>query len=109
MNLTPISLPELFRLAGVVPVDPVPDRLSVAGITESTTDLKAGMVFVAREGVTFNGHDFLNIAAAKGACAAIVKQKPSHTNGLISIRVADTAEALGRLSAGFYGNPSHRL
>ena len=58
---------ELFRLAGIVPFDPVPDRLSVTGITESTTELKAGMLFVAREGTTFDGHDFLNIAAAKGA------------------------------------------
>ena len=109
MNLTPISLSELFRLAGIVPVDPVPDHISVTGITESTAELKAGMLFVAREGMTFNGHDFLNIAAAGGACAAIVNKKPSNTNGLISIRVADTAEALGRLCAGFYGNPSHKL
>ena len=67
------------------------------------------MVFVAREGTTFNGHDFLDIAASKGASAAIVNKKPSHTNGLISIRVADTAEALGRLCAGFYRNPSQKL
>lgn len=81
---------ELFRLSGIVPVDPVPDHLSVTGITESTAELKEGMVFVAREGTTFNGHDFLNIAAAKGACAAIVSKKLSNTNGLISIRVAET-------------------
>jgi len=109
LNLTPISLSELFRLAAIVPVDPVPDHLAVTGITESTAELKAGMVFVAREGSTFNGHDFLNIAAAKGACAVIVNKKPSNTIGLISIRVADTAEALGRLCAAFHGNPSHKL
>ena len=109
MNVTPISLSELFRLSGIVSVDPIPEHLSVTGITESTAELKAGMLFVAREGTTFNGHDFLNIAAARGACAAIVNKKPSPANGLISIRVADTAEALGRLCAGFYGNPSHKL
>lgn len=100
---------ELFRLAGIVPIDPIPDHLLVTGITESTAEIKEGVVFVAREGTTFNGHDFLNIAAARGACAAIVSQKRSDINGMTSIRVADTAEALGRLCAGFYGNPSHKL
>ncbi|MEW6674047.1 MAG: UDP-N-acetylmuramoyl-L-alanyl-D-glutamate--2,6-diaminopimelate ligase [Thermodesulfobacteriota bacterium] len=109
MKLTPISLSEVFRLAGIVPVDPVPDHISTTGITESTAELKAGMVFVAREGTTFNGHDFLDIAATKGACAAIVNEKPLNSNGLPTIRVADTAEALGRLCAGFYGNPSHKM
>jgi len=100
---------ELLRLAEVVPLDPVPDHISATGITESTTDLKAGMVFVAREGTTFNGHDFLDIAAAKGACAAIVEKQTYRSNGLPTIRVADTADSLGRLCAGFYGNPSQKL
>jgi len=109
LNLNPIPLSDLFRLAGIVSVDPVPDHLSVTGITESTAEIKTGMLFVAREGTTFDGHDFLDIAATKGACAAIVNKKHSPTNGLMSIRVTDTADALGRLCAGFYGNPSRKL
>jgi len=109
LNKNPVSLPELFRLAGIVARDPVPDHIRVTGITESTAEIKAGMLFVARRGTKYNGHDFMALAAAKGACAAIVDQERAPVKGLPLIRVAETADALGLLCAGFHGNPSHRL
>ncbi|MFC1815797.1 Mur ligase family protein [Thermodesulfobacteriota bacterium] len=104
-----ISLSELFRLSNIDSIDPIPKDLYVTGVSESTDELKAGMVFVARKGKTYNGHRFLDVAADKGACAAIVSREVAAVNGLPFVRVMDTAEALGKLCSEFYGNPSKRI
>ena len=46
----------------------------VTGITTDTRQVKLGDLFVALEGETFNGHDFVAEAIAKGAIAAIVRE-----------------------------------
>ena len=104
-----LPLTYLFHSAGLTAIDPVSERISVSGVTESTESLGPGMLFVARKGIHSDGHAFLQAAARKGASAAIVERRGLSVNGFSCIRVENTTEALGKLCAAFYDNPSRRI
>jgi UDP-N-acetylmuramoyl-tripeptide--D-alanyl-D-alanine ligase len=66
------SLAQLLRVLAAMPIG-LPDTDTIAtGITTDTRNLQPGQVFLALRGETFDGHDFLDIAATNGAIAAIV-------------------------------------
>ncbi len=48
--------------------------IAVTGVTTDTRTVQPGELFVALEGETFNGHDFVAQAIEKGAIAAIVRK-----------------------------------
>jgi len=72
----------------------------VTGVTTDTRTVQSGELFVALEGETFNGHDFVAQAVEKGAIAAIVRTGVlPNTANLPLIEVDDTLvayQALGR-------------
>jgi UDP-N-acetylmuramoyl-tripeptide--D-alanyl-D-alanine ligase len=76
----------------------VPEGLKCSSVTTDTRDLKDGAVFVALNGENFDGHDFLNLALEKGACAAIVDRRLREVDGLHLIHVVDTRLAYGQLA-----------
>ncbi|WP_166364419.1 UDP-N-acetylmuramoyl-tripeptide--D-alanyl-D-alanine ligase [Pseudomonas akapageensis] len=93
--LKPLSLSEL--------VAPLQARLvnadsTFSGVSIDSRAIAAGQLFVALTGPRFDGHDYLNDVAAKGAVAALVEREvPGST--LPQLVVADTRVALGQLGA----------
>ena len=73
-----------------------PDELFSA-VSKDTRDLSPGSLYVALEGERYNGHDFVEQAAAAGAAGAVVSQR--QTVALPQICVTDTRLALGQLAA----------
>ncbi len=74
--------------------------VAAAPVTAVSTDsrtLQPGELFVALVGAHFDGHDYLDMAAERGACAALVSRAVAHR--LPRLQVADTLQALGRLAA----------
>ena len=67
------------------------------GISTDTRTLIAGNLFVAIEGDTFDGHDFIAETHQKGAVGLLVSHKVN--SPLPQIIVNDTVQALGALSA----------
>ena len=67
-----------------------------SGVTTDSRSLRAGELFVALEGPRFDGHDYLDAAAAAGAAAALVRR--AHP-ALPCIEVADPLAALAQLAA----------
>ncbi|HCZ49267.1 MAG TPA: UDP-N-acetylmuramoyl-tripeptide--D-alanyl-D-alanine ligase [Gammaproteobacteria bacterium] len=65
-------------------------------VSTDTRTLRAGELFVALEGPRFDGHDYLEAAAAAGAAGALVRR--AHP-ALPSLEVADTLSALAQLAA----------
>ena len=63
-----------------------------------TRTLHTGDLFIALEGENFDAHDFLPLAKAQGAVAAIAHQGLREA-GLPGLEVADTRLALGQLAA----------
>ena len=79
----------------------------IGSIHYRAQDVQPGGVFVAIAGSSADGHDFIDEALSRGACA-IVTQKETQVEGLI-IQVSDTRKALAMMSATYYGNPSEQL
>ncbi len=70
---------------------------------------KDGM-FVAVRGVTTDGHKYIPVVASAHVAAIVCEQMPAtFAKGVTYIRVADSAEALGRLASAWYGHPSSKL
>ncbi|HSH28527.1 MAG TPA: UDP-N-acetylmuramoyl-tripeptide--D-alanyl-D-alanine ligase, partial [Thiohalobacter sp.] len=68
-----------------------------AGLSTDSRGLERGNLFVALAGERFDGHDYLDQAAAGGAAGALVST--AVTDLLPCIRVTDTRLALGGLAA----------
>ncbi len=88
------------------PAEP-PDRyldgsIEIRGISTDTRTIGRGELFFALKGDNFDGHDYVNEAFAKGACAAVVDRDITIGRGML-IKVADTLKALGDLAASFRG------
>jgi len=89
-------LGDLARAAGGRLVGPAERELT--SVSTDTRTLGAGALFVAVKGESFDGHDFLAEAAARGAAAALVARAPDPKLGLAAIVVGDTVLALGEIA-----------
>jgi MurE/MurF fusion protein len=79
-----------------------PDAAGAAmvGVSIDSRRCPAGALFVAIAGERFDGHDFLDAVAARGAVAAVVARPPENPpEGLPLLLVPDTVAALGALAA----------
>lgn len=70
----------------------------VPGVSTDTRRIGEGELFVALVGENFDAHDYLDQAAARGACAALVAH-PVADAGLAQLVVGDTRVALTRIGA----------
>src|ERR1700739_4103273 len=80
----------------------------VTGICYEPRKVAPVSLFLAIEGSQVDGHSFIGKAIEKGA-TAIVSQKPHLTTRATHIQVKDSRDALARLAATFYDDPSARL
>ena len=74
-------------------------NLPITGFSFDSREIEKGYLFFALKGDKFDGHDFLQDVAKKGAVAAVVeKTYVGETGGLILIRVDDVVAALQKLA-----------
>jgi UDP-N-acetylmuramoyl-L-alanyl-D-glutamate--2,6-diaminopimelate ligase len=70
----------------------------------------AGSLFVAVNGSSSDGHDFIDKALLAGATAVICEKLPENPDKSVTwIRTADSSKALGFAASNFFGNPSSSL
>ncbi|HEY0962726.1 MAG TPA: UDP-N-acetylmuramoyl-tripeptide--D-alanyl-D-alanine ligase [Pseudomonadales bacterium] len=89
-----ISLQEAQQVTGGVLTGGNPVFRSVS---TDTRTLQPGDFFIALRGPTFNGNSFVELAAQKGACGALVAEFVSPVLPLLTVH--DTRIALGQLGA----------
>ncbi|MBD2019723.1 UDP-N-acetylmuramoyl-tripeptide--D-alanyl-D-alanine ligase, partial [Leptolyngbya sp. FACHB-36] len=87
------TLAHLVEILGAVPLGVSALSTEASGITTDTRSLKPGEVFVALRGETFDGHEFLQTAAEKGAIAAIVDTSEPLHSPLPLLQVSNTLQA----------------
>ena len=68
------------------------------GVSIDSRAITQGQLFIALTGPRFDGHDYLNEVAAKGAVAALVEREVPES-ALPQLVVSDTRQALGQLGA----------
>jgi UDP-N-acetylmuramoyl-tripeptide--D-alanyl-D-alanine ligase len=73
----------------------------IEGVSTDTRTLASGELFIALKGENFDGHEFLDVAAERGAAAVMVNAEwaDGHALALPALVVADTRLALGALGA----------
>ena len=69
-----------------------------SGVSIDSRAIAQGQLFIALTGPRFDGHDYLNDVAAKGAVAALVEREVPES-ALPQLVVKDTRAALGQLGA----------
>lgn len=72
------------------------DDVTFIGCSINSRDIKTGEMFIALRGEHFDGHDFINDAIKRGACAALIDKDDSIS--VPSIRVSNTRYAMGTLA-----------
>ena len=83
-------------------------RIEILGIDADSRKVKKGDLFIALEGGSTDGHDFINSAIDSGA-VAIVGRKYLDIQRVPYFQTDNPRKALAFLSAAFYGNPARRL
>ncbi|CAM4416207.1 MAG: UDP-N-acetylmuramoyl-tripeptide--D-alanyl-D-alanine ligase [Legionellaceae bacterium] len=86
----------LSELAKKIPALHQGSDMKIHTLCTDTRYLQPGDVFLALQGLHFNGHDFIAEAEQKGAAAVIVSQEV--TTVLPLLRVSDTRIALGKIA-----------
>jgi len=87
-------------------------EIPVAGIASDSRQLGQGFLFLACEGATRHGLDYLQQARDAGACAVAWDSSTAAAAddiGIPMIAVANLAEHLDDIANRFYGNPSSHL
>lgn len=82
---------------------------SASGICSDSRLAKKGYIFVAIEGASSDGHNYISEAICNGATVVVGEKDFKDTKGAKYIRVSDSKLTLGILASEFYGNPSQKL
>ncbi|KJZ66324.1 UDP-N-acetylmuramoyl-tripeptide--D-alanyl-D-alanine ligase [Pseudomonas fluorescens] len=89
---------KLSELTGALNARLVTADASFDGVSIDSRAIKPGQLFIALTGPRFDGHDYLNDVAAKGAVAALVEREVADST-LPQLLVKDARQALGQLGA----------
>jgi UDP-N-acetylmuramoyl-L-alanyl-D-glutamate--2,6-diaminopimelate ligase len=79
-----------------------------APVVEADADVQPGGVFVARKGLSVDGHDFIARAIERGA-AAIVGERDIGDLPVPYAQVQNAQEAVGYLAAAYWDYPSRKM
>jgi UDP-N-acetylmuramoyl-tripeptide--D-alanyl-D-alanine ligase len=98
--MKPLSINDVRAAVSGKAITPLPDGIPpIAAICTDTRKMAPASLFVAIKGDSYDAHQFLTQAAAGGAVAAIVQEKPAVIPpNLHLIQVKDTRVALGKLA-----------
>ena len=80
---------------------------SATGIADDSRKVEPGSLFIAVKGWASDGHDYLDVAAKRGATAAIVEDASRTT--LPALRVRNGRRAAAVAAATVFGNPAQKL
>ena len=80
-------------------------KKQVKGIAQDNRKVDKGFIFVAREGGSVDGHNFIDDAIKRGAIA-IIGQRQAFSTTVPYIFVPNAKQAVAKLAAAFYDYPS---
>lgn len=82
-------------------------EVQVAGLAIDSRKVEAGSLFAAIIGWQQDGHQYIDVAIAKGAVAVLCSQLPEKLSETVTyVVVSNTAEALAHAACEFYDQPS---
>jgi UDP-N-acetylmuramoyl-tripeptide--D-alanyl-D-alanine ligase len=87
------------RVRAALELPPGPDDgVGFAAVSTDSRAIAPGTLFVALMGERFDGHDYLDAAAAGGATGAVVRKGARGPAGVMAFEASPTLRAFGRLA-----------
>ena len=87
-----------------------PENVHIDSLTFDSRTVVRGSMFFAVRGTVSDGHDYIDMAVAKGASAIVCERMPEKTDENVAyVQVTDTNRAMGLIASAFYGEPSRKL
>lgn len=84
--------------------------IDIAALQMDSRKVKPGDCFVAIKGTTSDGHAYIDKCIEQGAAAIVCEMMPTGIKpGVIYVKVANPAKALGIMAGNFYDNPSAKM
>ena len=84
--------------------------VEIKGLAFDSRKVNDGFVFFALKGTHVDGHDFIDTAIAKNACAIVCEVLPTELiSDIAFIQVENAAKALGLMASAFYDLPSRKM
>ncbi|MBV8352777.1 MAG: UDP-N-acetylmuramoyl-L-alanyl-D-glutamate--2,6-diaminopimelate ligase [Verrucomicrobia bacterium] len=102
-----MQLGDLIQRLTAISIQGPLDR-EITAVRYDSRRVGPGNLFVAVRGASFDGHSFIEQAVEKGA-SAVVGEQTGLSQRATTIVVPDSREALARLAATFYSDPSRKL
>ena len=81
----------------------------VAGVSRPSKQIRPGELFVALRGRDHDGHEFVDEAVRRGACALVVERAVRNGHHCPVVVVPDSRQALAVIAARWFGQPASRL
>ena len=86
-----VTLKEISqRLTGRT--SPWQEPIAIQSVSTDSRAIEPGCLFIALEGERFDGHDYIDMAFAKGAAAVVARQKRAYSREEV-LYVQDTQRA----------------
>jgi UDP-N-acetylmuramoyl-L-alanyl-D-glutamate--2,6-diaminopimelate ligase len=83
--------------------------MEIEGIAYDSRRVETGFLFVAMKGQEADGHDYIEEAIEKGACAVVLEDESRRIKGIPTVVVPNSRKALGTISTAFFENPSAKM
>ena len=86
--------------------------VSVSGMGLDTRQLTEGDVYVARRGLSVDGHDYIGQAIERGASALVVEESPEEkiqASGIPWVCVPDANAAMATMASNYCGRPTEHM
>lgn len=84
-------------------------QLLIADITADSRSVKENSLFIALDGATVDGHNYIDKAIAAGAVAVIVSKSVQVSDDICVITVDDTRQAMMDVVPYFFDYPANRM
>lgn len=88
--------------------DTLHEDIKITGVTDDSRKVKQGYLFIAYQGLTVDGHSFIDKAIEAGA-VAVVGDKDIDNLSVPYIKVDNSKMQLGIIASAFYDHPSKKL
>lgn len=81
----------------------------IQGLSYDSRTVQPGGLFFALKGAAVDGHRFIDAAIERGACAVVLEDRGQIRSQLPCIVVKDARQAMARMAARFYGDPTAQV
>lgn len=83
---------------------------NITSVESDSRKVEKDALFVAVKGTVTDGHKYIPMVASAHVGAIVCEElPPTLEKGITYVRVADSADALGRLASAWHGHPSRKL